>query len=82
MAGTSFLSFFGGFFWWHFRFAIPSLVRGGGGDIPRLTLAFVPEADIVKKLPFISESEKDDPGDDDIEVTFENIESYLGAPAP
>ena len=82
VANITLLFLFGRFSCWHFRFTIPSLVRGGRGRIPRLTFACIPEAENVKKIPFIVESDKDEPGKDDIEVEFENIENYLGKPAP
>ena len=64
---------------WGFPFAISSLVHGGrGSSIPRLTFACSPEADHIKKL-----ADKEEPGKDDIEVAFENIEAFLGyTPAP
>ena len=81
-ANISLFSRFGSFFCWHLRCRNPSLVRGGGGDIPRLTFACVPDAENAKKYPLSGESDKEEPGDDDIEVTFENIDNYLGAPVP
>ena len=53
--------------------AISYLVRGGRGDIPRLSFACSPDADKIK-VP-------EEAGKDDIEVEFQNIEQYLGTPA-
>ena len=47
-----------------------------------LTFACSPEAEQLKRFNILVESEKDEPKDDDIEILFENIENYLGAPAP
>ena len=50
-----------------------------GGDIPRLKLALAPDTDNVKIVQF--DNVKEVPKDD-IEVTFKNLEAYLGTPAP
>ena len=48
----------------------------------QLTFACSPEPDHVKKVPFILKEEKEAAGKDDIELQFQNVEKYLGAPAP
>ena len=61
-----------------FPFTICPLVRGGRGDIARLAFACSPDARSIKTL-----EGKEEPGKDDIEVAFENIEAFLGyTPAP
>ena len=47
------------------------------GALPRLKLALAPDTDKVKIVQF-----GDSVCEDDIEVTFMNLEAYLGAPAP
>ena len=48
----------------------------------QLTFACIPEPDHVKKVPFIEKEEKEAAGKDDIELQFQNVGKYLGAPAP
>ena len=61
-----------------FLFTICPLVRGGRGDIARLAFACSPDARSIKTL-----DNEEQPGKDDIEVGFGNIEAFLGyTPAP
>ena len=54
------------------------------GDIRRLCFAFAPATDRAEKIDSKTELGKDkiEPGKDDIEVRFENLEEFLGTPAP
>jgi hypothetical protein len=49
-------------------------VRGGRGEIPRLSFACSPDLDRIKVPDVVSK--------EDIEIEFQNIEEYSGTPAP